>query len=115
MRAFLVFSFTCLAIFWLLLSYSPFTLFAMDSERFLMAARCLFVLSLIAIWLPTGFFGRGRFVLCLTFAVMACWLAVTPWLYSSFSLDEIRYRLSAHVMGFVALGIAMITTYKREC
>ncbi len=115
MRLFVTVSFTGLAIFWMLFCVSPHAWMAINSERSLMAGGCLFFLSLIAIWLPTGFFGRGRFFLGLAVVVMAGWLAVSPWLYPSLTLDEIRYRLSAHVMGFVLLGIGTITTYKREC
>ncbi len=113
--------FTFSAIFWLLFALSEFPLIVpadhngtlvKQAEQSSAAGGCLFVLSLICIWIPTGVFGQRRVLVGITLVTGAGWLAVTPFLYPELAVVRFPYRLSMHLLGFFVLLIGVATAYQ---
>lgn len=111
------------AIFWMLFGVTEYPWIvpadgvgssaAKAAERVSFAGASLFVLSLIAIWLPTGMFGRGNLLLGVSGAILLGWLLVFPWLYPNWSLHDYAWRLAAHALGLMALLMGTAATYRR--
>lgn len=113
LRAATIAAFTALAIFWLLLGIveTPWLVLADHSSELVQAAKqesraayCLFVLSLVAIWLPTGLLVRraGWLIAC---GVLAGWVVAGLWLFPQWAFFDFPWRLFAHTLGGTILVV----------
>lgn len=123
MRRLIVVIFTLSAVFWLVFSVFQFpwivpadhnsSVVAL-AERSSQAGAWLFLLSLIAIWLPTGLYGRDRSLVVVTIVLLVGWLTVFPWLYPGLSVIEFPIRLGVYVVGFVSVVVGAVTSVGRR-
>lgn len=113
LRAATILAFTVLAIFWLLLGLveTPWLVLADHSSDLVQAAKqasraayCLFALSLVAIWLPTGLLARraGWLIAC---GVLVGWVAAGVWLFPRWAFVDFPWRLAAHTLGGAMLVV----------
>ena len=119
-RTLIIVFFTFSAAFWMFfaLSHFPWVVPAdhngtllKHAERSSAAGACLFALSLVSIWLPTGVLGRNRVLVVVALFTGVAWLAVTPFLYPDMEFVRFPYRVSAHLLGFLALLTGVAKTY----
>ncbi len=110
MRILTVLFFTFSAIYWLLFAISQYPLVVAPDhndltvyEHSAAASAWLFLLSLIAIWLPTGFFGRGKVLLGMSLATVFGWLVAAVWLFPTSPLTDYARSFSVNLLGAIFL------------
>ena len=112
--------FTGSAIFWLLFAIAQFLVLDIAdsvgnldavSERASGAGLALFVLSILAICLTTGQFGRGRIVRFLTEAILVAIIATSLLLYPTHTILQAITRASAQFVNLLAIILAIAANY----